>query len=80
MFSLGLTAGNFSTYRMGIAIIILMSIAYAISLYGFGLIMIALAIFALSVLLLSDFLGYRTWVTITVDSYVPITDNAQFGV
>jgi K(+)-stimulated pyrophosphate-energized sodium pump len=43
----GLTAGNFSAYwMMGIAIIILMSIAYVISLYGLGLIMIAPAVFA----------------------------------
>jgi K(+)-stimulated pyrophosphate-energized sodium pump len=71
----GLTAGNFSAYWMAIAIIILMSIAYVISLYGLGLIMVAPAVFAFG-LVAFGFLGMGP-VTIAVDSYGPVTDNAQ---
>jgi K(+)-stimulated pyrophosphate-energized sodium pump len=60
---------------MGIAIIILMSIAYVVSLYGLGLIMIAPAVFAFG-LVAFGFLGMGP-VTIAVDSYGPVTDNAQ---
>ncbi|MCL2799870.1 MAG: sodium-translocating pyrophosphatase [Endomicrobia bacterium] len=71
----GLTAGNFSAYWMGLAIIILMSIAYAISSLGVGAIMIAPAVFAFG-LVAFGFLGMGP-VTIAVDSYGPVTDNAQ---
>jgi K(+)-stimulated pyrophosphate-energized sodium pump len=71
----GLTAGNFSAYWMGITIIILMAIAYIISLFGLGLIMIAPAVFAFG-LVAFGFLGMGP-VTIAVDSYGPVTDNAQ---
>ncbi|MCA6071338.1 MAG: sodium-translocating pyrophosphatase [Endomicrobium sp.] len=71
----GLTAGNFSTYWMGIAIIVLMGIAYAISSLGLGTIMIAPAVFAFG-LVAFGFLGMGP-VTIAVDSYGPVTDNAQ---
>jgi K(+)-stimulated pyrophosphate-energized sodium pump len=71
----GLVAGNFSAYWMGIAIVGLMSIAYAVStLFPIG-IMIAPAIFAFG-LVAFGFLGMGP-VTIAVDSYGPVTDNAQ---
>ncbi|MDR2437097.1 MAG: sodium-translocating pyrophosphatase, partial [Endomicrobium sp.] len=71
----GLTAGNFSAYWMGVAIIILMGVAYAISSLGLGSIMIAPAVFAFG-LVAFGFLGMGP-VTIAVDSYGPVTDNAQ---
>ncbi|MDR1695857.1 MAG: sodium-translocating pyrophosphatase, partial [Endomicrobium sp.] len=71
----GLTAGNFSAYWMGLAIIILMAVAYAISSLGVGAIMIAPAVFAFG-LVAFGFLGMGP-VTIAVDSYGPVTDNAQ---
>ncbi|MDR1720954.1 MAG: sodium-translocating pyrophosphatase [Endomicrobium sp.] len=71
----GLTAGNFSAYLMGIVIIILMGIAYGISLNGIDSIMIAPAVFAFG-LVAFGFLGMGP-VTIAVDSYGPVTDNAQ---
>jgi K(+)-stimulated pyrophosphate-energized sodium pump len=71
----GLTAGNFSAYWMGLAIIILMGSAYAISSLGLGEIMIAPAVFAFG-LVAFGFLGMGP-VTIAVDSYGPVTDNAQ---
>jgi K(+)-stimulated pyrophosphate-energized sodium pump len=71
----GLTAGNFSAYWMGITIIVLMGIAYAISSLGLGEIMIAPAVFSFG-LVAFGFLGMGP-VTIAVDSYGPVTDNAQ---
>ena len=71
----GLTSGNFSAYWMGFAIIILMAIAYGISSLGVGEIMIAPAVFAFG-LVAFGFLGMGP-VTIAVDSYGPVTDNAQ---
>jgi K(+)-stimulated pyrophosphate-energized sodium pump len=71
----GFTAGNFSAYLMGIVIIILMGVAYIISLNGIGSIMIAPAVFAFG-LVAFGFLGMGP-VTIAVDSYGPVTDNAQ---
>jgi len=71
----GLVAGNFSAYWMGLAIITLMSIAYAVSTTGLGNIMSAPAIFAFG-LVAFGFLGMGP-VTIAVDSYGPVTDNAQ---
>jgi K(+)-stimulated pyrophosphate-energized sodium pump len=71
----GLVAGNFSAYWMGMAIIFLMSIAYGVSTFGLGALMAAPAIFAFG-LVAFGFLGMGP-VTIAVDSYGPVTDNAQ---
>ncbi len=71
----GLVAGYFSAYWMGIAIILLMAIAWGVSTAGLGGIMAAPAIFAFG-LVAFGFLGMGP-VTIAVDSYGPVTDNAQ---
>jgi len=77
----GLTAGNFSAFWVGgITIGGLMAIAYLISTIGGGAtglagIMPASAIFAFG-LVAFGFLGMGP-VTIAVDSYGPVTDNAQ---
>ncbi|MBL8627319.1 MAG: sodium-translocating pyrophosphatase [Myxococcales bacterium] len=87
----GLTAGNFSGYWMGIAIVSLMGIAYGVSTLDNSLAMLitagshgqiagfaataAAAVFAFG-LVAFGFLGMGP-VTIAVDSYGPVTDNAQ---
>jgi K(+)-stimulated pyrophosphate-energized sodium pump len=71
----GLIAGDFSAYWMGLAIVILMGIAAAISGLFPPAIMIAPAVFAFG-LVAFGFLGMGP-VTIAVDSYGPVTDNAQ---
>jgi len=71
----GLVAGNFSSYWLGIAIVSLMGIAYSISTMGLGALMIAPSVFAFG-LVAFGFLGMGP-VTIAVDSYGPVTDNAQ---
>jgi K(+)-stimulated pyrophosphate-energized sodium pump len=71
----GLVAGNFSAYWLGITIMVLMTIAYFISLAGLGALMMAPAVFAFG-LVAFGFLGMGP-VTIAVDSYGPVTDNAQ---
>ncbi len=76
----GLTAGNFSAYWLGITLMILMGIAYLISMQGLGAIMTVhgfdvSAVFAFG-LVAFGFLGMGP-VTIAVDSYGPVTDNAQ---
>jgi K(+)-stimulated pyrophosphate-energized sodium pump len=71
----GLVAGNFSSYWLGLAIMGLMTIAYYVSTLGLGAIMLAPAIFAFG-LVAFGFLGMGP-VTIAVDSYGPVTDNAQ---
>ena len=71
----GLVAGNFSAYWLGLAILILMALAYGVSLFGLDSIMIAPAVFAFG-LVAFGFLGMGP-VTIAVDSYGPVTDNAQ---
>jgi K(+)-stimulated pyrophosphate-energized sodium pump len=71
----GLVAGNFSAYWLGIAIMGLMSVAYLVSTTGLGGLMIAPAVFAFG-LVAFGFLGMGP-VTIAVDSYGPVTDNAQ---
>ncbi|MBI4656995.1 MAG: sodium-translocating pyrophosphatase [Elusimicrobia bacterium] len=71
----GFVAGNFSAYWMGLAIIALMAISYVVSAGGLVSIMAAPAIFAFG-LVAFGFLGMGP-VTIAVDSYGPVTDNAQ---
>jgi K(+)-stimulated pyrophosphate-energized sodium pump len=71
----GLVAGNFSAYWLGISIVILMSIAYYFSTMGLGALMVAAPVFAFG-LVAFGFLGMGP-VTIAVDSYGPVTDNAQ---
>lgn len=71
----GLVAGNFSGYWMGMIIMILMGLSYAVSTTGLGSLMAAPAVFAFG-LVAFGFLGMGP-VTIAVDSYGPVTDNAQ---
>ncbi len=76
----GLTAGNFSAFWVGgVTIGGLMAIAYFISTIGgangLASIMIAPAVFSFG-LVAFGFLGMGP-VTIAVDSYGPVTDNAQ---
>ncbi len=71
----GFTAGNFSAYWMGVVMVALMGGAYLVSLQGLDSLMIAPAIFAFG-LVAFGFLGMGP-VTIAVDSYGPVTDNAQ---
>jgi K(+)-stimulated pyrophosphate-energized sodium pump len=71
----GFVAGNFSAYWLGITIMGLMAIAYGVSTMGLGELMKAPAIFAFG-LVAFGFLGMGP-VTIAVDSYGPVTDNAQ---
>ncbi|HET9299321.1 MAG TPA: sodium-translocating pyrophosphatase, partial [Candidatus Polarisedimenticolaceae bacterium] len=71
----GLVAGNFSAYWLGMAIMILMAIAYGVSTTFPDGIMLAPAVFAFG-LVAFGFLGMGP-VTIAVDSYGPVTDNAQ---
>jgi len=71
----GLVAGNFSGYWLGMAIVGLMTGAYLISGLGLATLMIAPAVFAFG-LVAFGFLGMGP-VTIAVDSYGPVTDNAQ---
>ncbi len=71
----GFTTGNFSAYWMGMTIIILMAGAYFISNMGIGALMLAPSVFAFG-LVAFGFLGMGP-VTIAVDSYGPVADNAQ---
>jgi K(+)-stimulated pyrophosphate-energized sodium pump len=71
----GLVAGNFSAFWLGLAILLLMSISYGVSTMGLGSLMLAPAVFAFG-LVAFGFLGMGP-VTIAVDSYGPVTDNAQ---
>ncbi|MHB9001718.1 MAG: sodium-translocating pyrophosphatase [Thermoanaerobaculia bacterium] len=71
----GFIAGNFSAYWMGITIVFLMGIAAWIASAFPAAIMIAPAVFAFG-LVAFGFLGMGP-VTIAVDSYGPVTDNAQ---
>src|SRR5271165_6767662 len=66
----GFVAGNFSAYYIGLAMVVLMSAGYLISTLGLGSLMIAAPVLAFG------FLGMGP-VTIAVDSYGPVTDNAQ---
>jgi K(+)-stimulated pyrophosphate-energized sodium pump len=71
----GFVAGNFSAYYIGLAMVLLMSMGYLISNMGLGGMMLAPAVFAFG-LVAFGFLGMGP-VTIAVDSYGPVTDNAQ---
>jgi K(+)-stimulated pyrophosphate-energized sodium pump len=71
----GFVAGNFSSYWLGLSIVTLMGIAYYVSTFGVGSLMTAPAVFAFG-LVAFGFLGMGP-VTIAVDSYGPVTDNAQ---
>ena len=82
----GLTAGNFSAYWMGMLFVLLMGVAYWVSGMGLGALflqghatpeapVIAASVFAFG-LVAFGFLGMGP-VTIAVDSYGPVTDNAQ---
>jgi K(+)-stimulated pyrophosphate-energized sodium pump len=73
----GFVAGNFSAYWLGLSIASLMGIAYYVSIWGpsLGVLMTAAPVFAFG-LVAFGFLGMGP-VTIAVDSYGPVTDNAQ---
>jgi K(+)-stimulated pyrophosphate-energized sodium pump len=82
----GLTAGNFSAYWMGMVFVGLMGISYFIAQSGLTTVLaqngmglagatIAAPVFAFG-LVAFGFLGMGP-VTIAVDSYGPVTDNAQ---
>jgi len=71
----GFVAGNFSSYYLGLAMVTLMSISYYFSSQGLAILMAAPAVFAFG-LVAFGFLGMGP-VTIAVDSYGPVTDNAQ---
>ncbi len=71
----GLIAGDFSAFWMGLTIVALMGLGYLISTLGLHQLMVAEAVFAFG-LVAFGFLGMGP-VTIAVDSYGPVTDNAQ---
>jgi len=71
----GFVAGNFSAYYLGLVMVILMAVGYLVSLGGLQHLMIAAPVFAFG-LVAFGFLGMGP-VTIAVDSYGPVTDNAQ---
>lgn len=71
----GLVAGNFSAFWMGMVFFGLMFVAYYASTFGLGELMIYPSIFAFG-LVAFGMLGMGP-VTIAVDSYGPVTDNAQ---
>jgi len=71
----GLVAGNFSAFWLGLVFLVLMFIAFVTSQFGLGEMMIYPSIFAFG-LVAFGFLSMGP-VTIAVDSYGPVTDNAQ---
>lgn len=71
----GFVAGNFSSFWLGAGILTLMLLAWTVSTLGLESLMVAPAVFALG-LVAFGFLGMGP-VTIAVDSYGPVTDNAQ---
>jgi K(+)-stimulated pyrophosphate-energized sodium pump len=71
----GFVAGNFSAYYLGLAMVLLMSIGSLVSRMGLSNLMLAPAVFAFG-LVAFGFLGMGP-VTIAVDSFGPVTDNAQ---
>lgn len=71
----GLVAGNFSAFWIGMVVVFLMGMAYLASLHIPTAAMIYPSVFAFG-LVAFGFLGMGP-VTIAVDSYGPVTDNAQ---
>lgn len=71
----GFVAGNFSAFWKGMVFVVLMFAAYYASGFGLSEIMMYPSIFAFG-LVAFGFLGMGP-VTIAVDSYGPVTDNAQ---
>jgi len=74
----GFVAGNFSAYYLGLSMVALMAVGYYVSemgQLGAAASMVAPAVFAFG-LVAFGFLGMGP-VTIAVDSYGPVTDNAQ---
>src|SRR5437773_1472480 len=71
----GFVAGNFSAFWLGLTMMALMAIAYGVSTTGLTGLMLAPAVFPFG-LVAFGFLGMGP-VTIAVDSYGPVTDNAQ---
>jgi len=73
----GFVSGNFSGYYLGLSMMALMALAYYMSTMGLAVAagMLAPAVFAFG-LVAFGFLGMGP-VTIAVDSYGPVTDNAQ---
>ncbi|MFH0865067.1 MAG: sodium/proton-translocating pyrophosphatase, partial [Bacteroidota bacterium] len=71
----GLVAGNFSAFWKGMVFFVLMFAAYYASTFGLHEIMIYPSVFAFG-LVAFGMLGMGP-VTIAVDSYGPVTDNAQ---
>ena len=73
----GFVAGNFSGYYLGLSMVVLMAIGFYVSTMGLATAatMLAPAVFAFG-LVAFGFLGMGP-VTIAVDSYGPVTDNAQ---
>jgi K(+)-stimulated pyrophosphate-energized sodium pump len=71
----GFVAGNYSAYYLGLSMVVLMSISYLFSQQGLHNLMVAEPVFAFG-LVAFGFLGMGP-VTIAVDSYGPVTDNAQ---
>ena len=71
----GIVAGNFSAFWIGMVIVLLMALAYVASTHIPASTMIYPSVFAFG-LVAFGFLGMGP-VTIAVDSYGPVTDNAQ---
>ncbi len=71
----GFVSGNYSAYYLGGAVIALMSLGYGVSTLGFASVILAAPMFAFG-LVAFGFLGMGP-VTIAVDSFGPVTDNAQ---
>ena len=71
----GFVAGNFSAYYLGLTMVFLMSLGFLVSTMGLSILMLAPAVFAFG-LVAFGFLGMGP-VTIAVDSFGPVTDNAQ---
>ena len=71
----GFVAGNFSAYWLGLAILGLMAVAFGVSTQFPAGVMVAPSVFAFG-LVAFGFLGMGP-ITIAVDSYGPVTDNAQ---
>jgi len=71
----GLVAGNFSAFWTGMVFFVLMFMAYFASTFGLSEFMVYPSVFAFG-LVAFGMLGMGP-VTIAVDSYGPVTDNAQ---